>query len=95
MNKYELAVILGANLEEDERNAVLEQVKGFITRFGGQVGEVEDGSKKKLAYEIKGQTEAFYYFVQFEAENSVPGQVEAELRLLENVLRFLVVKKEA
>ena len=37
MNKYELAVVLSAKLEDDERAAALEKVKGYITRFGGNV----------------------------------------------------------
>ena len=37
MNKYELAVVLGANLEDDERSAAMEKVTGYITRFGGNI----------------------------------------------------------
>ena len=45
MNKYELAVVLSAKLEDDERTAALEKVKGYITRFGGTV---TDGARKSL-----------------------------------------------
>ena len=41
MNKYELAVVLSAKLEDDERAAALEKVKGYITRFGGNMGQEE------------------------------------------------------
>lgn len=53
MNKYELAVVLSAKLEDDERAAALEKVKGYITRFGGNVVDVDEWGKKRLAYEIQ------------------------------------------
>ncbi len=53
MNKYELAVVLSAKLEDEERAAALEKVQGYITRFGGTVTGVDDWGKKRLAYEIQ------------------------------------------
>ena len=49
MNKYELAVVLSAKLEDEERAAALEKVQGYITRFGGTVTGVDDWGKKRLA----------------------------------------------
>ncbi len=49
MNKYELALIVNAKIEDDERAAAVEKAKEIITRFGGVVTEVEDGGKKRLA----------------------------------------------
>ncbi|MBP3339521.1 MAG: 30S ribosomal protein S6 [Lachnospiraceae bacterium] len=95
MNKYEIAVILNVNLEEEARIATIEKVKGYITRFGGTVTEVEDWGKKRLAYEIQKSKEAFYYFVKFESNSECPNEVEARVRLMENVVRYLVVKQEA
>ena len=65
MNKYELALIVSAKIEDDERAATVEKAKEIITRFGGTVTEVEDSGKKRLAYEIQKMREGFYYFVQF------------------------------
>ena len=52
MNKYELAVVLSAKLEDEERAAALEKVQGYITRFGGTVTGVDDWGKKRLAYPL-------------------------------------------
>ncbi len=95
MSKYELVVVVSAKLEEEERAAVIEKVKGYVTRFGGNVESVDDWGKKRLAYEIQKMKEAFYYIVNFEAETDCPAQVEAHVRLMESVVRFLCVKKEA
>ena len=53
MNKYELAVVLNVKLEDEERAAAIEKVKGYITRFGGTVTNVDEWGKKRLAYEIQ------------------------------------------
>lgn len=95
MNKYELVVVLSAKLEDEERAAALEKVQGYITRFGGTVENVDDWGKKRLAYEIQKSKEAFYYIVNFEAAPDCPAQVEEHIRLMESVVRFLCVKKEA
>ena len=50
MNKYELTVVLNVKLEDDQRAAALEKVKGYITRFGGTVTNVDEWGKKRLAY---------------------------------------------
>ena len=76
MNKYELAVVLSAKLEDDERAAALEKVKGYITRFGGN-------------------KEGFYYFIHFEGEANCPNEVEAHIRIMEPVVRYLCVRQDA
>ena len=94
MNKYELALIVSAKIEDDARAAVVEKAKEYITRFGGTVTEVEDWGKKKLAYEIQKMHEGFYYFIQFEADAQCPAEVERHVRIMDNVLRFLCVRKD-
>ena len=94
MTKYELALVVTAKIEDDARTAVVEKAKGYVTRFGGEVSEVEEWGKKKLAYEIQHQTEGFFYFIQFEAPTTAPAEIERRVRIMDNVLRFLVVKKD-
>ncbi len=84
MNKYELAVVVSAKIEDDERAQVIEKVKALVERFGGQISDVDEWGKKRLAYEIQKMKEAYYYFIHFElmlktskrnrAENSYYGQ---------------------
>ena len=95
MNKYELVLVVNAKIEDDARAAVVEKAKAYVTRFGGTVTEVEDWGKKKLAYEIQHMKEGFYYFVQFEADATCPAELEKRVRIMENVLRYLVVRKDA
>ena len=95
MNKYELAVVVNAKIEDDARAAVIEKVQAYITRFGGQVSDVDEWGKKRLAYEIQKMREGYYYFIHFEAESTAPAEIEARLRIMDNVLRFLCVRQEA
>ena len=92
MNKYELALVVSANVEEEVRNAAIEQVKEFITRFGGTITDPGTCEKKRLAYEIKKMNEGYYSFIKFEAEAGCPAEVESRLRIMETVLRFLILK---
>ena len=95
MNKYELVLVVNAKIEDDARAAVVEKAKAYVTRFGGTVTEVEDWGKRKLAYEIQHMKEGFYYFIQFEADATCPAELEKRVRIMENVLRYLVVRKDA
>ena len=95
MNKYELAVVVSAKIEEEDRIATIEKVKGYITRFGGTVTEVDEWGKRRLAYEIQKMREGFYYFVRFESEATCPAEVERRVRIMENVIRYLCVRQDA
>ena len=94
MNKYELTVVVSAKIEDDERAAVVDKNKALIERFGGKVTNVDEAGKKKLAYEIQKQKEAFYYFIQFEAEATAPAEIESRVRIMDNVLRYLIVRTD-
>ena len=94
MNKYELAVVVSAKIEDEERAAVVDKCKALIERFGGTITNVDEWGKKRLAYEIQKMKEGFYYFIQFEAESSAPAEIESRIRIMDNVLRYLVVKNE-
>ncbi|SFG49011.1 small subunit ribosomal protein S6 [Lachnospiraceae bacterium C7] len=94
MNKYELALVVSAKIEDDARTATVEKAKEYITRAGGAVTEVEEWGKKKLAYDVQKMSEGFYYFIQFDAESNVPAILEQDVRIMDNVLRFLCVRKD-
>ena len=95
MSKYELAVVVSAKLEDDARAEVIEKVKALVTRFGGNITDVDEWGKKRLAYEIQKMKEAYYYFIHFESETTTPGEIEERIRIMDGVLRYLCVKQEA
>lgn len=93
MNKYELAVVVSAKIEDDERAEVLNKVKALIERFNGQITNVDEWGKKRLAYDVQKMKEAFYYFIQFDADSKAPGEIESRIRIMDNVVRYLCVKQ--
>ena len=95
MNKYELAVVVSAKIEDDERAQVIEKVKALVERFGGQISDVDEWGKKRLAYEIQKMREGFYYFIQFDAEADCPAELEKRVRIVDNVIRYLCVRADA
>lgn len=94
MNKYEVALVVNAKIEDEARAEVVEKVKEYITRFGGVITNVDEWGKKRLAYEIQKMREGFYYFIQFDANADCPAEIEKRVRILDNVLRFLCVRQD-
>ena len=94
MTKYELALVVNAVIEDEAREAVLNNIKDMIVKAGGQDLKVNETGRQRLAYEIQKMSEGYYYFIQFDAESSVPAQLEAKLRIMDNVLRFLCVRQD-
>ncbi|MCT4597611.1 MAG: 30S ribosomal protein S6 [Vallitalea sp.] len=94
MNNYELAVVINGKVETEVKEAALEKIKGYIERFGGTIGEIDDWGKRRLAYEIDKVREGYYYFIQFQSASDTPAEVEKRIRIMEPVLRFLVKRLE-
>jgi len=95
MNKYELAVILKPTLEEDAQKAEFEKVQALVTKFGGTIDKVDEWGRRRLAYEIQKHVEGVYSFITFTAGAEVPAEIESRIRIMENVLRHLIVRQEA
>ena len=95
MNKYELAVVLTTKIEDEQRAAVIEDIKAMIARFGGSVTGVDEWGRKRLAYEIQKMKEGYYYFITFEADPSCPAEIEQRIRIMENVIRYLCIRQDA
>ena len=95
MNQYELSLVVNAKIEDEARNAAVEAVKELIAKFGGTITNVDDWGKKRLAYEIQKMKEGYYYFIQFDADSTTPNEIEQRLRIMENVIRFLCIRRDA
>ena len=94
MNKYELGVVVRADLEEETFQAEMARVKGHIERFDGNIDKIDEWGRRKLAYPIKKLTEGVFTFITFTSPAGSPREIENRLRLMENVLRFLIVRKD-
>ena len=94
MNKYETVIIIQPDTEETRIEEILEVIKDKILADEGKVTNVEKLGLKKLAYEIKKNQKGYYIVIQFESEQSTTAEIERIFRITEEVMRFIVVKRD-
>ena len=95
MNRYEMIYVIDTGLEEAARKELIEKVSSLITGNGGEIEKVDETwGKRRLAYAINYKTEGWYVLVNFKAPADLPRELERNLQINENVLRYLVVKLE-
>ena len=93
MNRYELTYIIDATLEDTARKELIEKVSSLIAANGGEVEKVDETwGKRRLAYAIDHKTEGYYVLVTMTAPAEAPKEIERNLRINDNVLRYLTVK---
>lgn len=92
MNKYELMYILNVNTS-DERKAQLQEKFTGIIEADGQVEKIDIWGQRKLAYEIKKLNEGYYVLIHFESSIDVPKEVDRNLKIADEVIRHMIVRK--
>ena len=89
LRPYEILVIVDPRPTDEEVTALLEQLGEQVKSLGAEVGKVDNWGKRRLAYDIRKQREGTYAVFEVSAEPSTVKEFERQLRLNENVLRFL------
>lgn len=92
MRKYETLIVLRPELEEEERKTLIEKFVQIIAKEGS-VTKLDEWGMKKLAYEIEKLKDAYYLLIEFDAEPTLPKELERNLKINENVLRYMTVAK--
>ena len=92
-NSYEPVLVLSTTLGEEGAAALLEKFKGLIEKNAENVA-VDEWGKRRLAYPINDETEAFYYLISFESEPAFPAELDRVYKITDGVLRTLIVKKD-
>lgn len=94
MREYELVIVVDPEIDEDKFSATMDRISQFVQTRGGEVVKVDTWGKRKLAYPIKTRLEGNYVITHLRMEPSHTAELEASLRLTEEVLRHLLVKAE-
>jgi len=94
MRDYELTLVVRPDVEDTGLASLLEKIKGLITTAGGQGIQVEPWGRRHLAYPIKKITEAQYFLIRAQLPAQALRELERNLRLTEEVLRFLLVRTD-
>ena len=92
MNKYESIIIVNPNVDEEGLKALETKFTGLINE-NGKVESVENMGKKKLAYEIMKNSEAYYILFNFEANPDSIKELERIYRITDEIIKFITVKK--
>jgi small subunit ribosomal protein S6 len=92
MREYELLFIVNPECEDDRLKEVIEKFTGIVTRDGGEILKVEEWGRQKLAYEIGKFSKGSYVLLGFAGGTTLASELERNLRLDEQILKFLTVK---
>ena len=91
---YETMFILSSALEEADVEKELTKIADLVGREGGTVKEWNKLGRRRLAFEIKGQSDGFYALLNFEAEPASIEKLGQVYRLDENILRHMTIAKD-
>lgn len=93
MNKYETVILVSAIITDEQRNEVVSKIQKLISA-NGKLIETEEKGKRKMAYEVKKHTEAFYYVLNFESEADFIAELQRNYRIIDEIIKFIVVKQD-
>jgi len=93
LREYEVLYIVRADLDDDKVQDVVKRVNTLIERSGGAAERTNLWGKRKLAYEVKHQKEGSYVLQDFQIDQGRIPELEAALKITEEVLRHLIVRK--
>lgn len=93
INSYETLFVISPELSEEDTKALIEKFTGLISE-NGELGEVAEWGRRRLAYPIDYKTEGYYVLVNFKSESSFPAELERIYNITDGILRAIVVRHE-
>lgn len=91
---YEGMYILSATLSEDARNKAVEKITSSISHHAGEVKKLFEQGRRKMAYEINGRRDGYYYVIYFSMESSSMPEMWREYQLNEDLIRFMTLRAD-
>ena len=93
MNRYEIMVIIANALDDEKKEATIENIKAIISD-GGEVLSVDVMGTRRLAYPILKKNEGYYVLVNFNAPTDLPKELDRRLKISDEVIRHLIINKD-
>ncbi len=94
VRSYETTLVLRPDLEEEKREQIIERIKSVITDNNGEVTNTDEWGTRQLAYEIEDYRSGYYTFIEFDSPTDVLEKLEHNYRILGEIIRSLIVRKE-
>ncbi len=93
MKAYELLFFVAPTIDDESRAGVMKRIETTIVELKGQIDNVDEWGKRKLAYEINGLTDADYVLVDFHAEPDTIAELDRVLRINDAVVRHMITAR--
>ncbi len=93
MTNYEVMFIINPTLEDEKKDATVENVQSIIAA-DGEVGKVDVLGMRKLAYPIEKKEEGYYVVVEFKGNPTLPYELNRKLKISDNVMRHIIINKD-
>lgn len=92
MRQYETMYVLKADIEAEQTAELVTKYQSLITEQGGEIDQVQEMGKRRLAYEIDHHREGFYVLMHYSSGTGVVEELERVMRIDDSVLRYLTVR---
>ena len=92
INKYELMLIVNPNAEDDRQKEIVDRLRSEVEKAKGTIVGVDEWGRRKMAYEIKKETEGVYFVITFMATPPTLAEVERVLGITDEVIRFKTLR---
>jgi small subunit ribosomal protein S6 len=93
LKRYETLFIVQIDLPADEINSIIDRYKAIVTALKGTIIKAEKWGKRKLAYEIRKQSNGFYVLLDFAGKSAIIDELERNLKIDDKVLKFMTIMK--
>jgi small subunit ribosomal protein S6 len=94
LRNYEIMLIVRPEADDEAFKATADKVSGWITAEGGEVIKTDLWGRRRMAYSIKGIREGLYAVIAFKSEPKTLVPLEHNIKLAEEVVRYLIVVLE-
>lgn len=94
MRQYETIYIIDPEFETDAVKELVEKFKGLVEDQGGQIAEIDEWGKRRLAYPINDRREGYYFLMNFTANPETAQDLERVYKITNGLMRYLIIKKE-
>jgi len=92
---YESAVLINATLDDPQIEGLISKIKETITANGGEIREIENWGRKRLAYMVNKSKIGYYAIFRFDAPTTIISKLERYYTLEDHILRFINIKLDA
>jgi len=92
--KYETMFVIKPDLEQEKTAQLIDKFKGIIEDNNGEILEIDEWGKRRLAYEIEKIKEGYYVVVKFMAESSVAQELDRVFKITDDIMRHIVIRED-